>query len=191
MENGKLDSSSDVYPTMNDGLQQAAEYMRTLQQRFQSSVWTPGKQRSRVFADAHPITAIFLGIFGALALVPVASYLIFMAFVLVSCVSVALALAIGFTLFVGFWAGVFLFFTLLLVLCFTCLATAAALGFYLFYRLIFHVQSEDGQGVRGWAYETKNRLVPSGVQQYADNAQKKAADYYATAKEQSLKLDQM
>lgn len=40
-------------------------------------------------------------------MVPVASYLVFISFVLVSCVSVGLALAIGFTLFVGFWAGQF------------------------------------------------------------------------------------
>jgi hypothetical protein len=94
--------------------------------------------------------------------------------------------------------GVFLFFTLLLILCFTALATTTLLGCHVFYRLIYHVRAEDGQGVRGWANETKERLVPPGVQQYAAgvkqyaaNAQKQATDYYSAAKDRSLKTEQM
>ena len=94
--------------------------------------------------------------------------------------------------------GVLLFFTLLLILCFTALATIALLGCYVFYRLIYHVRSEDGQGVRGWANETKEIILPAGiqqyaagVQQYAANAKKQATDYYSTAKDRSLKSEQM
>jgi hypothetical protein len=91
-----------------------------------------------------------------------------------------------------------LFFILLLILCFTALATTTLLGFYFFYRLIYHVRAEDGRGVRGWAEETKERLVPpgihqyaSGVQQYAANAQKQTTDYYSAAKDRNLKTEQM
>jgi hypothetical protein len=94
--------------------------------------------------------------------------------------------------------GVFLFFTLLLILCFTALTTIALLGCYVSYRLIYHVRAEDGQGMRGWANETKERFVPAGVQQYAAgvqqyaaNAQKRATDYYSAAKDRSLKTEQM
>jgi hypothetical protein len=86
------------------------------------------------------------------------------------------------------FTGVFLFFALLLILGFAIVGTLSLTGVFLFIRLIFHLRSEDGQGVAGWMNETRDRLVPPAMQQYAQNARKTASDYYS-AKKESMKMD--
>lgn len=193
MENASNGYRVEISPQngLNETLQQAGVYLRTMQDRFDSAVWTPGKARSREFANAYPISAMFVGIFTALAFIPVASYLIFTAFVLISTVSLALATAIGFTLFVGFWTGLFLFGTLIIILLFASAATLGLLGCFLAIRLLFHIRSQEGQGVQGWVAETKDRIVPPSAQQYVRDAQTKVNEYYDAAKDRSVKPEQM
>ncbi|CAG7853019.1 SubName: Full=Uncharacterized protein {ECO:0000313/EMBL:CCA70890.1} [Serendipita indica DSM 11827] len=196
MENASNGYRVEISPQngLNETLQQAGVYLRTMQDRqvetyglFDSAVWTPGKARSREFANAYPISAMFVGIFTALAFIPVASYLIFTAFVLISTVSLALATAIGFTLFVG----LFLFGTLIIILLFASAATLGLLGCFLAIRLLFHIRSQEGQGVQGWVAETKDRIVPPSAQQYVRDAQTKVNEYYDAAKDRSVKPEQM
>ncbi|PVF99479.1 hypothetical protein CPB86DRAFT_783592 [Serendipita vermifera] len=190
MENGKPKVVQDIPPQMNQNLQQAGEYLRGLQSRFSSSVLAPGKQRSQEFAREYPVTATFLFIFAVSAFIPLVAFLTFVTFIFFSSTLLALSLAVGFTLFVGFWAGVFLFFTLALMLFFAGATTLCLLGGFLAYRLVFHVRSEEGQGVRGWATETKQRLAPPGIQQYTHRAQKPSTDINSH-KSWSPKLEQL
>ena len=120
-----------------------------------------------------------------------------MSFVLLSTLTLAVGVAIGATLFVGFWggtyihilkitkltpinySGVLLFFILLVTLAIAITGTLTLLGAHILYRLIFHLRSEQGKGLRGWSNETKDRLVPPSVQAYASDAKTRAGQYYS------------
>lgn len=87
--------------------------------------------------------------------------------------------------------GVFLFFILLIALTIAIIGTLTVLGAHILYRLFFHLRSEQGEGLRGWSNETKDRLVPPSMQAYANDAKARASEYYNGTKREdgSVKVE--
>ncbi|KAG8978214.1 hypothetical protein FRB90_008551 [Tulasnella sp. 427] len=105
-------------------------------------------------AKEHPALAVFAVVFTLLSIVPVTSFLLFGAVVFGSFVVGAICTAVAVALGVCAIAGGFLLFTLSLILGFAIFVTCSYIFIRLGLRLVFHLFSEEGQGLGAWIQES-------------------------------------
>ncbi|KDQ19143.1 hypothetical protein BOTBODRAFT_42031 [Botryobasidium botryosum FD-172 SS1] len=138
--------------------EQTVLFVRTIAERLEADVFIPGYRVFVEMSNVNPFTTIFLGLFSAVAIPFLLSFIGFASFVFALLLTIAIGGAfICATTIVGIVA-IFLFAILSIVLLISLFFTATGFALFLCLRLIFHTQDVRGKGIAGWKEECSNRI---------------------------------
>ncbi|KAG9073423.1 hypothetical protein FS749_015240 [Ceratobasidium sp. UAMH 11750] len=125
---------------------------------YEKQYGVPARRKLVAVGSAYPFTTVLALVFAGLALFPVLTFLGFSAFVLVSFTLTALTFALVFAGIIILGAGVVLLGVTAIAFSFALFLTVSGFIAYTAYRLVFHVQSPEGQGFGAWKAETMMRF---------------------------------
>ncbi|TFK75622.1 hypothetical protein BDN72DRAFT_892129 [Pluteus cervinus] len=136
----------------------SASAVQVYADKFERQYARPALRVSQAFFDEHPVPATFIAIFSILSFLPVLTFIGLSALVLfvVTITGFVSSLCTSAVFILAFF--VFLFFTLLVIMCISGLFTALAVGGYTLLRLATLVRHDGREGVAEWAQETKGHL---------------------------------
>ncbi|KAG8950089.1 hypothetical protein FRC04_007943 [Tulasnella sp. 424] len=135
-------------------MKEAVVMVRGQADRMETDVITPMYDSYQQLAKDHPALAVFALVFTLLSIVPVTCFLLFSAVVFGTFVVGAICAAVAAALGVCAIAGGFLLFTLSLIFGFAIFVTSTYILVRLGLRLVFHMHSEEGQGLGVWTQES-------------------------------------
>ncbi|GJE86296.1 hypothetical protein PsYK624_023760 [Phanerochaete sordida] len=162
-------SQQDRAAQLQSYFEQSSTVMRRAVEHVDEAYTKPGMDRVGTSFDRRPISTTFLAIFAFLSLIPVLFFVGFAVFVFGLFLSLAICTALAAFFAVILVAGGLLACTLLLLLCVAAFLTSAALGTLVAGRLVYYMR-QDGLrgGLVAWAQEMRSHLLPSSVEQPAD-----------------------
>nr|GAT52867.1 predicted protein [Mycena chlorophos] len=136
----------------------SASAVRAYTDKFETAYARPALRKSTQYFEEVPVTATFVAVFAAFAFVPVAVFIVFSLFSVLSLFFLALSTAfiLSSTLLLFFTSLLLL--TLCIVFFFAVCTTVTLMSTYVGYRLVTLVRSNGREGIALWVDETKNRI---------------------------------
>lgn len=118
----------------------------------------PARKKILAVGGVYPFTTALALTFGALSLLPILTFIGFALFTFISSVSTAILAALAFSGVVILGAGAILLGVLSFAFGVSVFFTVSGFMMFIAYRLAFHTQARDGQGVGAWITETMMRF---------------------------------
>ncbi|CAE6468081.1 unnamed protein product [Rhizoctonia solani] len=118
----------------------------------------PARKKLIAVGTVYPFTTTLAITFGALSFFPVLTFLIFSFFTLFIFLLSGLATALVFAGIIILGACIILLSVISLIFGFALFFSVSGYMIYLAYRLAFHLQGSEGQGVGAWVEETLLRF---------------------------------
>ncbi|CAE6423844.1 unnamed protein product [Rhizoctonia solani] len=142
----------------------------------------PARKKLIAVGSVYPFTTALTVIFGALSFFPVLTFLIFSFFTLFILLlsGLATALVLAGTVILG--ACIILLSVISLIFGFALFFSVSGYMVYLTYRLAFHVQASEGQGVGAWIEETLLRFRLIDIQEVQETLASNGATKYPDGK---------
>ena len=118
----------------------------------------PARKKVLVVGSVYPFTTSLVLVFGALAIIPILTFIGFSLFIFFTFVTTAFIAALTFSGTFILGAGALLLGVLSLAFGFSLFIAVSGFAGFIFFRLLFHLQARDGQGVGAWMTETMMRF---------------------------------
>ncbi|KAJ1301010.1 hypothetical protein OPQ81_003433 [Rhizoctonia solani] len=142
----------------------------------------PARKKLMAVGSAYPFTTTLAVTFGALSFFPVLTFLVFSFFTLFTFLLCGLATSLVFAGIVILGACVILLSVISLIFGFAIFFSVSGFMVYLAYRLAFHIQASEGQGVGAWIKETLLRFRLIDVNEFRETVASNGATRYPDGK---------